>query len=118
MILQSAPGRRNSAVQELTRLVTVMAGGAVPEEVAPFLCGARLHAAAKKSGGIRPIAVGNLLRRLVGKCAATKLQDRAAAHFSPHQLGVGVRGGCEAIVHTVRKALMKILTSGACRRIS
>ena len=105
VILQSAPGRRNSAVQELTRLVTVMAGGAVPQNVAPYLCGARLHAAAKKSGGIRPIAVGNLLRRLVGKCAATKLQDRAAAHFSPHQLGVGVRGGCEAIVHTVRRAL-------------
>ena len=25
--------------------------------------------------------------------------------FAPHQLGVGVRGGCEAIIHTVRKTL-------------
>ena len=77
----------------------------MPEEVAPFLCGARLHAAAKKDGGIRPIAVGNLLQRLVAKCCASRLQERAAVLFSPHQLGVGVRGGCEVIVHTVRRAL-------------
>ena len=82
-----------------------MVGGGVPEEVAPFLSGARLHGAMKKDGGIRPIAVGNLLRRLVGKCCACKLQERAGAHLSPHQLGVGVQGGCEAIVHTVREAL-------------
>ena len=49
--------------------------------------------------------MGNLLRRLVGKCCATRLQERAADLLSPHQLGVGVRGGCEAIVHTVRRAL-------------
>ena len=103
--LQAAPGRRDKALQGLTRLTNVMAGGGVPEEVAPYLCGARLHAALKKDGGIRPIAVGNLLRRLVGKCCASELQHRAATLLSPNQLGVGVRGGCEAIVHTVREPL-------------
>ena len=82
-----------------------MTAGGVPSQVAPYLCGARLHGALKKDGGIRPIAVGNLLRRLVGKCCATRVQEKAAALFSPHQLGVGVRNGCEAIVHTVREAL-------------
>ena len=101
--LQAAPGRRDRALQSLTQLVNAMAGGGVPERVAPFLAGARLHAAKKKSGGLRPIAVGNLLRRLVGKCCAAKVQDRAAGLLSPHQLGVGVRGACEAIVHSVKK---------------
>ena len=82
-----------------------MAEGKVPEEVAPYLCGARLHAAAKKDGGIRPIAVGNILRRLTAKCIAKKVQEKAAGLLAPHQLGVGVRGGCEAILHTVRGVL-------------
>ena len=89
--LQAAPGRRERALQTLTRLVTVMAGGGGPVEVAPFLSGARLHAALKKDGGLRPIAVGNLIRRLVGKCCTARLQERAAAILAPHQMGVGVR---------------------------
>ena len=103
--LQAAPGRRQRALQSLTSLVNCMAAGGVPRQVAPYLCGARLHGALKKDGGIRPIAVGNLLRRLVGKCCAARVQEKAAALFSPHQLGVGVRNGCEASVHTVREAL-------------
>ena len=81
--------------------------GKVPASVAPYLCGARLHAGKKKSAGIKPIAVGNLLRRLTSKCAASHLAHRAAVHFSPHQLGVGVPGGCEAIVNATREALAK-----------
>ena len=33
------------------------------------------------------------------------LAERAATILAPHQLGVGVRGGCEAIVHTVRQVV-------------
>ena len=84
-----------------------MMAGKVPEVVAPYLCGARLHAAKKKDDGIRPIAVGNLLRRLAAKCAANAVAEKAATLLSPHQLGVGVRGGCEAIVHAARQALDK-----------
>ena len=69
------------------------------------MCGARLHAAAKKDGGIRPIAVGNILRRLTAKTIARRVQERAASLLAPHQLGVGVQNGCEAILHTVRKVL-------------
>ena len=69
------------------------------------MCGARLHAAAKKDGGIRPIAVGNILRRLTAKTIARRVQERAASLLAPHQLGVGVKNGCEAILHTVRKVL-------------
>ena len=106
--MKGAPANRAvRAGAALTRVVNLMAAGRVPEEVAPYLCGARLHAAKKKDGGLRPIAVGNLLRRLTSKLMATALADRAAEHLAPHQLGVGVRGGCEAILHTVRQALEK-----------
>ena len=35
-----------------------MAAGKVTAEVVPYLCGAKLFAAKKKSGGLRPVAVG------------------------------------------------------------
>ena len=73
-------------------------------EVVPYLCEARLHAATKKDGGMHPIAVGNLVRRLMAKCCATRLQGRTTNLLFLHQLGVEVRGGFEAIVRTVRQA--------------
>ena len=107
IIHQGAQNRRDRALAGLTRLVNAMVKGEVPETVAPYLSGARLHAGLKKDGGIRPIAVGNLLRRVVGRCVARSLADRAAKHLFPLQTGVGVRGGCEAIVHAARATMEK-----------
>ena len=87
------------------KLVNIMAKGRIPDQVAPFLCGARLHAGKKKDGGLRPIAVGNLLRRLVAKCFSSSLAPKAAELLKPHQLGVGVRGGAEAVAHAVSDAV-------------
>ena len=57
----------------------------------PYLCGATLLASHKKSGGHRPIAVGDVLCfEVPGLCILT-----------PSQLGVGVRGGCEVIIHAI-----------------
>ena len=61
-------GRGASALCALTKLVNIMSAGKMPKEVAPFLCGANLFAAVKKSGGLRPVAVGGVLRRLTAKC--------------------------------------------------
>ena len=44
---------------------------------------------------------------MTSKCFSYALADRAAALLSPHRLGVGVRGGLEAIVHTVRQVLQE-----------
>ena len=59
----------------------------------------------KKDGSLRPIAVGNLLRRVVAKCFSSSLATKAAALLAPNQLGVGVRGGAEAIAHAVSEAV-------------
>ena len=95
----------NKALAALTRAVNVMAAGKVPQQVRPFLCGARLVAGAKKDNSLRPIAVGNLLRRVVAKCFSRALAQPAAAVLAPNQLGVGVRGGAEAIAHAVSEAV-------------
>lgn len=101
----AAPNRSDKFGDSLTKLVNTCTAGKVPVQVAPYLAGAKLFAANKKDGGKRPIAPGNLIRRLTSKCCNTAMAERAVALFGPHQLGVGVRGGLEAIVHAVRQAV-------------
>ena len=69
--------------------------------------GANLIALNKKEGGVRPIAVGNTLRRLVAKCAGFLVRDEMSELLVPFQLGYGVKGGAEAAVHGARLFLKK-----------
>ena len=101
------PNRRIKAEEDFTKMVNTMVAGSVPDEVAPFLSGARLHAGNKKDGGLRPIAVGNILRRLTSKCSMSSVAERAAKLLGPHQLGVGVQEGLEAIIHAARQAIQE-----------
>ena len=54
---------------------------------------------------MRPIAVGLTLRRLVAKAAAKDATPRCTTILTPIQLGVGTRGGSEALVHAARRYL-------------
>ena len=65
----------------------------------------RLIALSKQTGGIRPIVVGFMLRRLASKCANSRSLARLAPSFSPTQLGVSIPGGCEAAIHSARRFL-------------
>ena len=56
----------------------------------------------KPNGGLRPIAVGELLRRPAGKCLMNLVREDAGSYFWPAQVGVAVKKGCEKAVHTVR----------------
>ena len=65
--------------------------------------GASLHALPKKHGGLRPIAVGETLRRLVSKLLCGAVRAEARRHLWPLQLGVAVPNGAEAAVHVTRQ---------------
>ena len=54
---------------------------------------------------IRPIAVGEVLRRLVGKCLCLLSRQKAANFFQPFQNGVACPGGAEKIIHKVRQCV-------------
>ena len=102
-MISSAPHNRSGqALQALSKLVNVLGAGELPEEAAPYFAGARLYGGKKKCGGIRPIAVVDIIQRLVSMCFSVALAEKAARLLAPFQLGVGVRGGAEALVHTVR----------------
>ena len=97
--------RTNKVLEAVTKMVNVLAAGELPEEAVPFFSGARLYAGNKKCGGIGPIAVGDIIRCLVSKCFYYGLAEKVSKMLAPFQLGVGVKGGCEALIHTIKAIL-------------
>ena len=51
-------------LKSLTKLINLIGDGQLPEPLRPFFFGAKLIALIKIDGGLRPIAIGNTLRRL------------------------------------------------------
>ena len=87
----------------ITEVVNLLLQGEVPESVRPFVCGASIMALRKPNGTLRPIAVGETLRRITGKVAVELISERALALLEPVQLGVKTPNCCEAIVHATRQ---------------
>ena len=87
----------------ITGFVNTLLEGKCHPDVVPILFGGNLIALEKKSGGIRPIAIGYTWRRIAAKCANAYATSVLSSYLCPIQLGVGVSGGCEAAVHASRR---------------
>ena len=57
----------------------------------------------KPGGGIRPIAVGEVLRRLVAKCFCNTYEKEVSNYLWPKQIGVAAPLGAEVGSQTVRQ---------------
>ena len=97
------PANTDIVVQHLTSLTALLSKGRAHRDIAPWLAGATLHALPKKDGSARPIAVGEFLRRLVGKTLCGAYQEQAKRYLCPLQIGVAQPLGCEAGLQTVRQ---------------
>lgn len=95
------------ALEALTDLINAMAAGEAPVTARALLAGASLHALAKKDGGIRPIAVGETLRRLTSKLVGTRAVDEAREYLQPLQCGVRCANGAEAVVHMTAQYMFR-----------
>ena len=93
-------GRR--LLKALANLCSKLLRGQIPQHARDLLFAANLTALRKKDGDIRPIAVGNVFRRLASKIAAKRVTPELLRQLPPVQLGVGVSGVCEAAAHAVR----------------
>ena len=86
-------------VDAFTHLVNIMLAGNVPKSVSRLLVSGNLVPLLKKDGSVRPIVVGEVLRRLISKICVSKVYEVAATYLQPFQVGVGVPGGAEALLH-------------------
>ena len=75
-------------VSRLTELANLCFAGEVSTVLRPVFCGASLCALTKKDDGIKPIAVGCTLRRLVAKTASKLVQETMAAKLAPISSGL------------------------------
>eukprot|EP01127_Copromyxa_protea_P014070 TRINITY_DN386_c0_g1_i8.p1 TRINITY_DN386_c0_g1~~TRINITY_DN386_c0_g1_i8.p1 ORF type:complete len:1404 (-),score=287.75 TRINITY_DN386_c0_g1_i8:242-4453(-) len=89
-------------LSSLSIVVNRLVNGEAPSDLAPMLAGARLIPLAKKDGGIRPIAIGFTLRRVVSKVVVHMIKKQSADLLAPTQTGVAVSGGAEAIIEAVK----------------
>ena len=87
----------------LTNICNKLISGEVPQSVRPLVFGASLCALSKKDGGVRPIAVGNTIRRLATKTIIYPMTADLREQLQPNQLGVGTPAGCEAALRATRK---------------
>ena len=96
-------GHRDEVLEHLTSMVGVLAQGRAPAALAPHLAGATLHALRKKDDTLRPIAIGECMRRLTAKtlCAASK--EQASQLLWPLQIGVAMPLGTEVGLRTARQ---------------
>ena len=90
----------------IIEIVNLLASGQVPSQVAKYLAGGSLIALEKHKPDcppdVRPIAIGECLRRLTGKCLCIVSKQKAADFFFPHQMGVACPSGSEKIIHGLR----------------
>ena len=102
--MTGAPAGEEGSVllSALASFVHFVLKGDVLKEVRPLFFGANLIPFRKPEGGVRPIAVGCTLRRLVAKYASSLVREEMGELLSPRQLGYGVKRGAEAAVHAAR----------------
>ena len=94
---------RDEVLERGTALTNILAKGEAPMSLAPFLAGANLTALSKKDNGIRPVAVGEVWRRLTAKCLCIAYKEQSSAFFFPQQIGVGQTLGTEVGLETARQ---------------
>ena len=92
-------------LKSLTKLINLIGDGKTPEPLRPFFFGAKLIALIKIDGGLRPIAIGNTLRRIASKCAGSKALSEQQNFFGNVQVGCSTKRGAEIAAHSFRNLI-------------
>ena len=78
----------------------------IPDKIRELLLTSILIPIPKDNGGIRPIAIGEMIMRCASSYAMSQIStSEIEQFFLPHQFGVNVSNGCETVIHMVQQAL-------------
>ena len=98
---------KNSSV-ELANSIANMAKKLATKEVKPHitdcLFAGRLIPLEKRPSGIRPIGIGEVLRRIISKAITQSIRGDITAASGALQTCSGVEGGIEAAIHAMKKS--------------
>ena len=88
----------------LYEAATSLAQAKVPSSIASALMSARLTALVKKDGGVRGVATGCSLRRLVARALAKQFSSHFEEECAPFQYALSTRAGTDCVGHLLRAA--------------
>ena len=91
-----------SFLAALAAFCTRIANGSFSDECMAVITAARLVPIGKPSGGLRPIAVGDVFRRLAGKLLMDAIVAKTTEYLRPEQVGVQVPNAAETAARKVR----------------
>ena len=101
-----APHSPHDVRPAINRLMLKLCSGDVPLVVSTSLSSAKLIPLLKKDASIRPIAIGNVWRRICSKLLISLSSDQISAFSTSNsQFGVGCPLGAEIMVHSTRMIL-------------
>jgi Reverse transcriptase (RNA-dependent DNA polymerase) len=84
----------------------------MPADIMPLFSSATVLATPKPTGGVRPLAIGMTLRRLISSAVLQRVTSTAREYLAPHQVTVGVKSGCDLVLN-VRAAIDERRTDDA-----
>nr|GEX70155.1 hypothetical protein [Tanacetum cinerariifolium] len=90
-------------VFSITQVVNLFLDGKYPNMLGEYIASVPLTPLVKSGGGIRPIAVGTIWRRLVSKVSDVMIVHSLDGYLDDLQFWVGVSGSGEAILHVVNR---------------
>jgi len=84
-------------IDALCKLLNVLASNKIDSSI---WTKTRLQLLSKLTGGLRPIAIGETITRLMGACITRQLERDIQNLMAPYQYGVGCKGGADIIAVT------------------
>lgn len=103
-LLDALSGTAAAVSEELlsaiTGVVNLWLAGQCPASLGDYVASAPIIPLLKPDGGLRPIVVGTIWRRLCSKLAASVVRNEMACYLGDHQFGVGIPCGGESILHS------------------
>jgi hypothetical protein len=101
--VRAAINHSDDAAEEFAKVIELIASGKLPP--VPELLDSRVIPT-KKGASVRPLSIGETIFRVAQQCAL-RMSPHAGTRLAPHQLGVGVKAGSQAVGQSVLAALEK-----------
>ena len=93
---------KDRVLEALASFCSALANNSFPKDAMQLLTVARLVAVPKSGGGVRPIAVGEVLRRLAAKCVLQTVLPAVSNYLLPLQVGVHVPNAAELVARRAK----------------
>jgi hypothetical protein len=89
----------------MARLMQDIANGAIGDQLREYITSSTLIPLPKANSGVRPIAIGEVIKRAADSWINEIVVPIARQLCEPHQFGLGTPGGCEKVLHGVNGML-------------